>query len=114
MVRRRQDVTLRALERVYRAQFRAFVRCATAYLGDAQAAADAVQEGVARAIRERRGYRGEGTLEAWLWGVVLNTVRSHYREQLRARSLVDRRDDEGVAAAFEGDLAADAVRSAVR
>ena len=40
---------------MYRAQFRAFVRYATAYLGDAQAAADAVQEGVAKAIRERRG-----------------------------------------------------------
>ena len=111
-MRRNPDTTLAALERVYRAQFKAFVRCATAYLGDAQAAADAVQEGVAKAIRERRGYRGEGTLEAWLWRVVLNAVRSHYRERLRTRSLADAHDDDE--AAFDGDLTADAVRSAVR
>jgi RNA polymerase sigma-70 factor (ECF subfamily) len=113
-VRRRPETTLAALERVYRAQFKAFVRCATAYLGDAAAAADAVQEGVARAIRERRGYRGEGTLEAWLWRVVLNTVRSHYREQLRARTLIDRGGDDDLVASFDGDLTADVVRRAVR
>ncbi|MGH3103252.1 MAG: RNA polymerase sigma factor [Gaiellaceae bacterium] len=54
------------LERVYRAELKAFVRTATAYLGDVDAARDAVQEGVASAIRKRDSYRGEGTLEAWL------------------------------------------------
>lgn len=78
-MRRRVDRSLAALERVYRAEFTAFMRTATAYLGDADVARDAVQEGVANAIRKRGSYRGEGTLEAWLWRVVLNSIRSQHR-----------------------------------
>jgi DNA-directed RNA polymerase specialized sigma24 family protein len=72
----RVDTSFAELERVYLAEFRAFLRTATAYLGDAEAARDAVQEGVANAIRSRASYRGEGSVEAWLWKVVLNAIRS--------------------------------------
>lgn len=93
-MRRRNDPSLGDLERAYRSEFRAFLRTATAYLGDVEAAREAVQEGVAIAIRKRRTYRGEGTLEAWLWGVVLNAVRSAHRERAHSRMLAEASFDE--------------------
>jgi DNA-directed RNA polymerase specialized sigma24 family protein len=84
---RRRTVTLTELACVYRAEFRAFLRTATAYLGDVEAARDAVQEGVASAIRKRGSWRGDGTLEAWLWSVVLNAIRMHHRERAHTRML---------------------------
>jgi RNA polymerase sigma factor (sigma-70 family) len=91
------------------------MRTATAYLGDADLARDAVQEGVANAIRNRASYRGEGTLEAWLWRVVLNTIRSQHRA--RAHTLMlDDASLEAVPAAVStnGYESAEAVRLAVR
>jgi RNA polymerase sigma factor (sigma-70 family) len=88
-MRGRVDRSLAELERVYRAQFKAFVRTATAYLGDADAARDAVQSGVANAIRNRASYRGDGTLEAWLWRVVLNAIRDAHRERAHGLLLGD-------------------------
>jgi RNA polymerase sigma factor (sigma-70 family) len=52
-------------------------RVATAITGSREVALDAVQEAFARAIRLREGFRGEGTLEAWLWRIVVNTARDH-------------------------------------
>lgn len=65
------------------------LQTATAYLGDVEAARDAVQEGVANAIRNRRSFRGEGTLEAWLWRVVLNAIRSAHRERAHNRMVAE-------------------------
>lgn len=105
---RRTDTTLAELERVYRSEFRALIRTATAYLGDVELATEAVQEGVANAIRKRRTYRGEGTLEAWLWSVVLNAIRSAHRERAHSRMVaaaldpvppLDASSDEAVRAA---------------
>jgi RNA polymerase sigma factor (sigma-70 family) len=107
-VRRRTDSRLDELERVYRSEFRAMLRTATAYLGDVEAAREAVQEGVANAIRMRKTYRGEGTLEAWLWRVVLNAVRSAHRERAHSRML-----SEGSEAVFP-ETPDEGVRAAVR
>ena len=108
-------MSLAELERIYRAQFRAFMRTATAYLGDADAARDAVQEGVANAIRSRGSYRGEGTLEAWLWKVVLNAIRSQHRERAHTLVLADAPLDAAPAAlSTNGHVHAEAVRLAVR
>jgi RNA polymerase sigma-70 factor, ECF subfamily len=109
------DRSLAELERVYRAEFRAFMRTAAAYLGDVDAARDAVQEGVANAIRNRGSYRGEGTLEAWLWKVVLNAIRSQHREHAHRLVLADAPADAVPAAGSEnGYVSAEAVRLAVR
>jgi len=35
---------------------------------------DAVQEAFAKALRKRRSFRSRGTLEAWVWRIVLNTA----------------------------------------
>jgi RNA polymerase sigma-70 factor (ECF subfamily) len=108
------DSTLAILERTYRAQFSAFLRTATAYLGDPEAAWDAVQEGVATAIRKRRSYRGEGPIEAWLWRVVLNSIRTQYRERRRAPWFVDLPEDREAVAETGGESTTDAVRALVR
>jgi RNA polymerase sigma factor (sigma-70 family) len=114
-MRSEADRTLAELEQVYRARFKAFLRCAIAYLGDAEAALDAVQEGVATAIRNRRSYRGEGTVEAWLWAIVINVIRGHYRERARMPSFAELGDDEGTPFAPSAEaVAAERVRAAVR
>ena len=64
-----------AFESLYRARFGGFLRVATAIAGDVERGRDAVHEGFARAIRHRLEYRGEGSLEAWVWPAVLNAAR---------------------------------------
>jgi RNA polymerase sigma factor (sigma-70 family) len=109
------DKRLLELERVYRSEFGAFMRTATAYLGDVDAARDAVQEGVAVAIGKRATYRGEGTLEAWLWRVVLNAIRDRYRETAHLRLVAgDAYEESTAAVAPNGHVTTDTVRSAVR
>jgi RNA polymerase sigma-70 factor, ECF subfamily len=71
----RSVADLTAIEAAYRAGFSRFLRVGIAVLGDREAALDAVQEGFARAIRSRRAFRGEGSLDAWLWRLVLNAAR---------------------------------------
>lgn len=68
-----------AIEDVYRRRFAAFMRVALAVTGDPEAARDAVQEGFARALGHRAGFRGEGPLEAWLWRAVVNCARDARR-----------------------------------
>jgi RNA polymerase sigma-70 factor, ECF subfamily len=72
---------VRELEALYRARYRRFLRVATAIVGDEAAGHDAVQEGFARALRSARTFRGEGTVEAWVWQIVVNAAR---RERARA------------------------------
>jgi RNA polymerase sigma-70 factor, ECF subfamily len=63
------------LERVYRANFLRFVRVATAVAGDEESGADAVHDAFVQAVRNRRSYRGDGPLEAWLWRMVVNAAK---------------------------------------
>jgi RNA polymerase sigma factor (sigma-70 family) len=67
---------IRELETLYRTRYRQFLRVAIALVGEEAAAHDAVQEGFARAIRLAGSYRGEGTVEAWLWTILLNAARA--------------------------------------
>lgn len=63
----------------YERDFRAFVAGAYAVVGESEAARDVVQEAFARALRERSGFRGEGSVEAWLWRIVVNVARDTAR-----------------------------------
>ena len=72
---------VRELEALYRARYRQFLRVATAIVGDEAAAHDAVQDAFARALRSAHTFRGEGTLEAWVWQIVVNAAR---RDRTRA------------------------------
>src|SRR4051812_28372105 len=67
------------LERLYREHLTEFRRVATAITGSVDLGHDAVQEAFARAVRSRRRFRSEGTLEAWVWRIVVNAARDARR-----------------------------------
>lgn len=68
-----------AIERVYRQQFTRFSKAMVAITGNADDAHEAVQEGFARALAARRSYRGDGSLDAWIWRIALNVARDAHR-----------------------------------
>lgn len=82
-----RGATSEQIEAVYRERFRAFLLSITALLRDGEAALDVVQEGFALALRRQRSFRGEGTLEAWLWRIVLNVARDRQRSRRRWESV---------------------------
>ena len=73
---------LHEIEAIYRRAFPAFVRTAAVILGDAEAARDAVQEAFAHAVRRRDDFRRQGSLEGWLWRILVNTARTRRRAAL--------------------------------
>ena len=75
------------IEAIYRERFRAFLFGVTALLGDGEAALDVVQDGFALALRRLDTYRREGSLEAWLWRIVLNVARDRLRSGRRLAAL---------------------------
>jgi RNA polymerase sigma-70 factor, ECF subfamily len=82
------DERLSEIENLYRTRFPAFLRTATAILGDAESARDAVQDAFATAVRRREDFRGQGSLEGWLWRILVNTARSGRRGRRDVSSLV--------------------------
>src|SRR3982751_4522741 len=67
------------LELLYREHLSEFRRVATAIAGNVDLGHDAVQDAFARAVRSRRTFRGRGTLEAWVWRIVVNSARDARR-----------------------------------
>src|SRR5580765_7657663 len=72
---------LEELEALYRSKLPELRRVATAIAGDRELGCDAVQEAFARAVRKRRSFRGRGTLEAWVWKIVVNAARDARRRR---------------------------------
>ena len=64
--------TFEQLEELYRERYERFCRLVTAVVGDADLAHDAVQSGFASALSHASSWRGDGSLEAWVWRIVLN------------------------------------------
>jgi RNA polymerase sigma-70 factor, ECF subfamily len=62
------------IERVYAARYASFCRMASTVTGNVEAAHDAVQDGFARALAHRDEYRSEGSLEGWVWRIVLRVA----------------------------------------
>lgn len=71
------------LEALYRERLRELTRTATAIAGDPDSGRDAVQDAFAKALRRRRRFRGDGSLEAWVWRIVVNSARDAARRQRR-------------------------------
>jgi RNA polymerase sigma factor (sigma-70 family) len=71
--------SIAAIEALYRRRYPRFLRVALALLGDLELARDAVQEAFARAIRSRFEFRGEGSLDAWVWRTLVNVCLSQCR-----------------------------------
>lgn len=68
------DETAPAIERLYRDRYVRFRNGVAPVAGSYEAARDAVQEGFARALRSSRQYSDRGSLEGWVWRIVLRTA----------------------------------------
>jgi RNA polymerase sigma-70 factor, ECF subfamily len=77
---RRKGATPAQLEGLYRDRFEHFARVASAICGDVDLGRDAVQGAFMAAVRQRRDYRGSGSIEAWVWRIVVNEARRLARE----------------------------------
>lgn len=75
----RSGATIAAIEHVYRRAYPRFLRVARATLGDDEQARDAVQEAFARAIRARPDFRGDGSLEGWIWQTLVRVCTDEHR-----------------------------------
>ena len=71
------------LEALYRDRLEAFVGGLLAISPNVETARDAVQEGFAKAVARRRRFRRAGSLEGWVWRIVLNTARDQRRREAR-------------------------------
>ena len=65
---------------VYLSRFNEFCSVANAILHDRERAKDAVQDAFVSALSRRDQWRGEGSLDAWLWRAVLNAARDRRRK----------------------------------
>jgi RNA polymerase sigma factor (sigma-70 family) len=71
---------VREIEMVYLSRFNEFCSVANAILHDRERAKDAVQDAFVSALSRRSQWRGEGSLDAWLWRAVLNAARDRRRK----------------------------------
>jgi len=93
-VSRTEQTRLHELERLYESRFPQFVRVAQAVVGDRESALDAVQDAFANVVRARSSFRGEGSLEAWVWRAVVNAARTSMR--CRQLTIVAAEPDEDI------------------
>ena len=97
-----------ALEQLYRDRYRTFRDVLAGVVGSHDLAREVVQEAFVRALRERRQFRGDGSLEAWVWRIALN-VAFKLRRDLRREWDLDAEPPLGEGADHDAD-----VRSAVQ
>lgn len=103
---------MREIEMVYLSRFNEFCSVANAILHDRERAKDAVQDAFVSALGRRSQWRGEGSLDSWLWRAVLNAARDRRRKH-EAIPVSDPAAVAGVepSASFDGSGAvADALR----
>lgn len=98
-----------ALEQLYRERYRDYRDIMAGVVGSHDLAREVVQEAFARALRQQRKFRGEGSLEAWVWKIALNVALKMRRGLAREWAL----DQEYEVAARETAPDRD-VRAAVR
>jgi RNA polymerase sigma-70 factor (ECF subfamily) len=79
------DENERALEELYLRRGGAFRRAIAAVVGNHDLAGDVVQEAFARALRKRKAFRGEGSLEGWVWRIALRTALESRRNGREVR-----------------------------
>ena len=79
-------MTTDALAAIYERRYHRFLRLAEAIVGDADLARDVVQDAFARLVRSRADFRGEGSLDGWVWRTVVNTARNVRRDASKHRA----------------------------
>jgi RNA polymerase sigma factor (sigma-70 family) len=75
--------TTRELEALYRDRYLSFRRGLASLTGSYDSAHDVVQEAFARAIAQRRAFRGEGSLGAWVWRIAFRIALDERRAAAR-------------------------------
>jgi DNA-directed RNA polymerase specialized sigma24 family protein len=83
------DDVERALEELYRSRYARFEAVLATMTRDRESARDAVQEAFATALARKRQFRGEGSLEGWVWKIALRLAAPR---SLARRPLTDRLD----------------------
>jgi RNA polymerase sigma factor (sigma-70 family) len=73
------EATAAAIERLYRDRYVRFRNGVAPIVGSYDAAHDAVQDGFARALRASSQYSGRGSLEGWVWRIVLRAALDQRR-----------------------------------
>lgn len=90
------DERARDLERLYRQRYFAFRNGLAPVVGSSERARDVVQEAFARALRSLGQFRGDGSLEAWVWRIAFRIALGDSRA--RTVSLLDEMPDLGLVA----------------
>src|SRR6266508_6284413 len=102
------------IEAVYRRRYGKFLRVAVAILRDEQLAEEAVHDAFVRALRHRRGFDERGSLDAWLWRIVVNEARRRRSvERAAPLSPPSLLDSAAVAATANGHRESGAVEAIV-
>jgi RNA polymerase sigma-70 factor, ECF subfamily len=84
------DARTEALERLYRERYVAFRNGLAPVVGSYEEARDVVQEAFVRALRARADFRGEGSLQAWVWRIALRVALEKRRRGRESSSdLID-------------------------
>jgi RNA polymerase sigma factor (sigma-70 family) len=96
---RTRGASIDELEQLYRSRFDAFLRVATAVAGDPEAGRDVVQSAFVSAVRNRRSFRGEGSLAGWVWTIVVREARK--AAPVASSSVGDAADRSGTNGAVE-------------
>src|SRR6266513_2447953 len=81
VVNRCVGADLAEIEAVYRCRLAELQRVATAITGSREAGRDVVQDAFARAVHRRAQFRREGSLEGWIWRIVVTCARDGVRRR---------------------------------
>lgn len=68
------SATVGEIEELYRSRYASYRGGVAALLGSNDGARDVVQETFAQALRDRKSFRGDGSLAAWVWRIALRTA----------------------------------------
>ena len=68
------SIAAHRIEDVYRRRHHAFGNAVACLTGNRDSAVDVVQEAFARALARREQFRGDGSLEAWIWRIAIRTA----------------------------------------
>lgn len=102
------DRRSREIEALYRTRYVSFRNVLATITGSNESARDAVQEAFASALANRKAFRGDSSLETWVWRIALRIAVKH-RHQSSASPASGEPDPAFVAPERDLELA-DAVR----
>jgi len=88
---KRMGLQAEEIERLYRANYSKFVNVLASATGSYESGRDATQEAFARALAARGQFRGEGSVEGWVWRIALRVANERW-----ARADWGRQDDSAL------------------